>query len=96
MTLRFDEVNGNLRNAQVEEMARLMRTSAKYIYSSYRKITDKPVYVATLVRDDNSQAITNATGLPVATAIPVVATARPVAATARPVVEATQKKIRSV
>lgn len=69
VTYRFDSVNGNLRNAQVEEMAKLMRTSSKYIYSSYRKITDTPIPMASVVRDDDGKVITF--GVPSATVVSI-------------------------
>jgi hypothetical protein len=69
VTYRFDEVQGNLRNAEVEKIAELMRTSSKYIYSSYRKITDKPILTATVVKDDKGQVITS--GIPSATVVSI-------------------------
>lgn len=74
VTYRFDSVNGNLRNVQVEEMAKLMRTSAKYIYSSYRKITDKPhveIGVASVVRDNDGKAVVNDGNIPTAKVVSV-------------------------
>jgi len=53
-TFRFDKANGRLPMTEVNEMARLMRTSAKYILSSYRKIIDNPTgAVGALVFDDH-------------------------------------------
>jgi hypothetical protein len=81
VTFRFDEVNGNLRNSEVEKIAVLMRTSSKYIYSSYRKIADRPpIPMASVVRNDDGQAIT--TAIPSATVTSII----------NPVVEAKLEK----
>ena len=42
ITDRFDQVNWRLPMSEVEKIAKLMRTSSKYILSSYRKIINNP------------------------------------------------------
>jgi hypothetical protein len=53
VTWRFQQVNHELRASEINEMAKLMRTSSQYINTSYKKIFKPKVYTATPMKEGN-------------------------------------------